>query len=267
MTYALTDMNMPVEQGGWALTEKEKQTLRLIVRGHDAKSTARSLGLSVHTINERLRDARRKMAVSSSREAARLLLEVEGGDVGSPNPELFGDTGIGEDAAGARVDQASAPIGGAWRAYRPAWIIIGVFLMTLVLGLLVLAALPQVASEPPAIAAASDATLDAEVSNTARHFLALLDEGRWDESYQATGAGFRKVNTLQVWADVSEKVRRPLGAAISRTLLSQENLPAPPHGYEVVKFRTRFANKDGTVETVTLDREDGSWRVVGVMIG
>jgi DNA-binding CsgD family transcriptional regulator len=54
----------------WALTEREKQTLRLIVRGHDAKSIARSLDLSVHTINERLRDARRKMAVSSSREAA-----------------------------------------------------------------------------------------------------------------------------------------------------------------------------------------------------
>ena len=60
-------MSMRVEQGCRALTEKEKQTLRLIVRGHDAKSTARSLGLSVHTINERLRDARRKLAVSSSR--------------------------------------------------------------------------------------------------------------------------------------------------------------------------------------------------------
>ena len=46
-----------------ALSEKEKQTLRLIVRGHDAKSTARTLGLSVHTINERLREARRKMSV------------------------------------------------------------------------------------------------------------------------------------------------------------------------------------------------------------
>ena len=62
-----------------SLTEKEKQTLRLIVCGHDAKSIARTLDLSVHTINERLRDARRKMAVSSSREAARLLLEAEGG--------------------------------------------------------------------------------------------------------------------------------------------------------------------------------------------
>jgi DNA-binding CsgD family transcriptional regulator len=260
-------MNMPVKQGGWALTEKEKQTLRLIVRGHDAKSTARSLGLSVHTINERLRDARRKMAVSSSREAARLLLEVEGGDEGSPTPELSGDMEIGEDAAGARVDQATAPISGAARAYRPAWTMIGVLLMTLVFGLMALAALPQLASEPPAMPTTSDATLNAEVSNTARQFLTLLDEGRWDESYRATGAGFRKVNTLQVWTEVSEKARTPLGAAISRTLLGQENLPAPPYGYEVVKFRTRFANKENAVETVTLDREGGSWRVVGVMIG
>ena len=50
---------MPVKEGLWALTENEKQTLRLMVRGHDAKSIARSLDLSVHTINERLRDARR----------------------------------------------------------------------------------------------------------------------------------------------------------------------------------------------------------------
>ena len=33
------------------LTEKEKETLRLIVRGHDAKSMAAEFDLSVHTIN------------------------------------------------------------------------------------------------------------------------------------------------------------------------------------------------------------------------
>ena len=43
-------------EGIKALTDKEKETLRLILRGHDAKSSARELGLSVHTINERLRD-------------------------------------------------------------------------------------------------------------------------------------------------------------------------------------------------------------------
>jgi DNA-binding CsgD family transcriptional regulator len=57
--------------------EKEKETLRLLIGGHDAKSIARALGLSIQTVNERLRDARRKMAVTSSREAARLAREAD----------------------------------------------------------------------------------------------------------------------------------------------------------------------------------------------
>ncbi len=258
---------MPVKEGLWALTEKEKQTLRLMVRGHDAKSIARSLDLSVHTINERLRDARRKLAVSSSREAARLLLEAEGGGSGSPTPEKSGDTAIGGDADRAPVDQVSAPIGGAGQAYSRPWIIIGVLLMTLALGLLALLGSPHGAFTPSQTPTASRETPNVQVVDTARRWLALLDQGRWSESYQETGTSFRKLNTEQVWAAVSEKVRPPLGAVISRTFLSQENLPAPPAGYEVVKFRTRFANRAEAVETVTLDREGGGWRVVGVTIG
>ena len=254
-------MSTRADDGCWALTDKEKQTLRLIVRGHDAKSIARSLGLSVHTINERLRDARRKMAVSSSREAARRLLEVEGTDT----PQLFGDAQIGEDRAGLPIDQGEAPIGGAGRAYRRPSIIIGVLFMTLALAFLALTALPQLASTQ-ASAPASAATTNAEVVRSAEQFLALLDQGRWDESYRATGSAFRKQNTLQVWASVSEQVRPPLGAVVTRNFLSQQDLPAPPRGYEVVKFRTAFANKATAVETVTLEREDGTWRVVGVTI-
>jgi DNA-binding CsgD family transcriptional regulator len=259
MDTQMTDM-------GWTLTEKEKQTLRLIVRGHDAKSVARNLGLSVHTINERLRDARRKMAVSSSREAARLLLEAEGGDPG-PHPNYVGDTEIGADAPAAQVDQDGAPTGGAGRATRPFWIIIGVALMTLALGLLALTALPQLASAPASQAPAPASTAqNPAVVDAARQWLKMVDEGRWEESYRGTTASFRQLNTAKVWADTSEKVRVPLGAALSRIFVSQENLPAPPAGYEVVKFRTRFANKAEAIETVSLDREDGGWRVAGVTI-
>jgi DNA-binding CsgD family transcriptional regulator len=257
-------MNMQVREGFAALTEKEKQTLRLIVRGHDAKSTARSLGLSVHTINERLRDARRKMAVSSSREAARLLLEVEGEPLLAA-PDLLGDTGIGEDAAPPVDDQGSAPIVGVRRPIRRSWIF-GGFAMFFALGLLALAALPQTDSAPPPASVSADAPNPAVV-DAARRFLALLDQGNWADSYQATATSFHKLNTLQVWSAASEKARTPLGAMVARTLVSQEDLPAPPHGYEVVKFRTRFANKGETLETVSLDREGGVWRVVGVTIG
>lgn len=260
-------MTMLTNRGIPALTEKEKQTLRLIVRGHDAKSIARSLDLSVHTINERLRDARRKMAVSSSREAARLLLDAEHQDVTTPTPHLFGDAKIGGDLPGAPMDQEAAPISGVGKGYRHPRIIIGGFLMTFALGLLAIATLPQLASAPALTPIAAQATSSSEVVDTARQWLVLLDQGRWDESYQATGSSFRKMNTLQVWTAASEEARVPLGAMLSRTLLSQENLPAPPAGYEVVKFRTRFANKADAVETVTLDRENGRWRIVGVTIG
>ena len=256
---------MSVKEGLWALTEKEKQALRLMVRGHDAKSIARSLDLSVHTINERLRDARRKLAVSSSREAARLLLEAEADGPG-PTPNMSADSAIGEDADCPSVDREAAPIGGAGQTSGRPWII-GVLLMTLTLGLIALLAMPHLASTPSQAPSASREAPNAEVVDTARRWLALLDERRWSESYQGTGTSFRKLNTEQVWAAASEQARTPLGAMVSRTFLSQENLPAPPAGYEVVKFRTRFANKAEAIETVTLDREEGGWRVVGVLIG
>ena len=259
-------MNTAVNERSGALTEKEKQTLRLIVRGHDAKSVARSLGLSVHTINERLRDARRKMAVSSSREAARLLFESEGGDPGSATPDLLRDTGIGEAASPVGVDQGKAPVSGAGRVTRHPWIVIGVLLMTVALALLAFAALPQAASSPPPAPAADDAKPNPEVLETTRQWLALVDQNKWDDSYRTMGSAFQKLNTPQVWADASEKMRAQLGAVISRSFLSEQNLPAPPYGYEVVKFRASYTNKANAVETVTLEREGDAWRIVGVII-
>src|SRR3546814_16934172 len=71
-----------------------------------------------------------------------------------------------------------------------------------------------------------------------------------------TGARFQKRNSAERWRAVSEKVRSPLGAMRSRVLMSEQNLHAPPYGYDVVKFRTNFANKANVVETVTLERAD-----------
>ena len=56
-----------------ALTDKEVEVLRLLTAGHTVKTIAVRLGRSEASINERLRDARRKTGVGSSRELARLL--------------------------------------------------------------------------------------------------------------------------------------------------------------------------------------------------
>jgi len=254
----LRGMNARITQGLDALTEKEKETLRLILHGHDAKSIARSFDLSVHTINERLRDARRKLAVSSSREAARLLFDAEGTP---PNP--LGYTKIGDVEAPSEVEGR----GRARRTARLAWIIIGGATMSLLLGLLALATFPQQEVPSTADSVAAVETKDPAIVDTARRFAELGDQGKWAETYGMTGTKFQSTNTLEVWVKAAEKVRPPLGAVQSRVLLSEQFLPAPPHGYEVVKFRTNFANKTNVVETVTLVREDGEWKVAGVTVG
>lgn len=55
------------------LTDREMEILGLLVAGHTVKTIAARLGRSETSINERLRSARRKTGVGSSRELARLL--------------------------------------------------------------------------------------------------------------------------------------------------------------------------------------------------
>ncbi len=76
------------------LGEAESEALDLLAEGHTAKSIAATTGASVHAINARLREARRKTGITSSRELARLYrtqktsgekMEVVGSHLGSPS--------------------------------------------------------------------------------------------------------------------------------------------------------------------------------------
>jgi len=241
-----------------ALTEKEKETLRLLVSGYDAKSMARHLGLSVHTINERLRDARRKMAVSSSREAARQLRESE-----RRTPETLGNKLLGGAGVAPGVEEMTAPAG-TRRIGRPSGWIAGAIFMSFGLALLAFASMTGSADTPAA--APSTAPAESAAVAAARDWLALVDRGDWNASWGATGQAFKALNTPETWARVAQQVQGPLGAVKSRVLVSEETVPAPPYGYQMVKFRTDYANKTGAIETLSLVREGGSWRVVGVTV-
>ena len=62
------------------LNEAERRVLRLLAEGHTAKSIANTIGSTPAAVNERLREARRKTGVGSSRELARLLKAQENRD-------------------------------------------------------------------------------------------------------------------------------------------------------------------------------------------
>ena len=250
-----------MRDGYLTLTDKEKETLRLLVSGYDAKTMARHLGLSVHTINERLRDARRKMATSSSREAARLLHELE-----SQTPELLGDKGLGDAQIAPAAPQDQSPTT-AIGARRRLALMTGGLIMSLALALYALSTLTGGGTTPVAAPTTSAATTSqAAAVAAANQWLALVDASNWQASYDATAKSFRSVNTAERWADASKQVRVPLGAAKSRALVTADFAPAPPDGYWVVKFRTDFAGKAGAVETLALVWENDGWQVVGYII-
>lgn len=75
------------------LNDAERQVLSLLAQGHTAKSAAVQLGLTEGAVNERLREARRKTGVGSSRELARLV-----------GPQENRDEKIGMAPASARPD-------------------------------------------------------------------------------------------------------------------------------------------------------------------
>ena len=242
-------------EGYAALTAKEKAALRLLLAGHDAKSMARHLGLSVHTVNERLRDARRKLTVSSSKAAARILLEAEGPQL--PADKLLGDAGaIGR---GQTFDPVAAPL-----RRRAAWAVGGFAMIAMFVAALALSSTEPASLAPPAAATATVAESDA--SRAARDWLTLVDARQWQESWAATGESFRTANTPANWQAAAQAVHARLGPAVSRELISDDITPAPPNGVRRVRFRSDYPNSRGVIEILSLAREGDRWRVVGIYV-
>jgi hypothetical protein len=76
------------------------------------------------------------------------------------------------------------------------WIVRGVLTMSLFLGMLALGSFSQDASLPrAAVIAPVDAVATRETEQAARTWLALVDQGSWDDSWKASGLQFRKANT------------------------------------------------------------------------
>ncbi len=88
------------------LQEREKQILRLIAKGYDTKAVARELSVTGNVVNERLREVRKKLSVTSSREAARHLASAE-----EQPHKKFGDKQFGIVNASAPPHPAVLPAG------------------------------------------------------------------------------------------------------------------------------------------------------------
>jgi len=102
-------------------------------------------------------------------------------------------------------------------------------------------------------------------------WLALVDSGKYAESWQEAAQYFKNAVTKDQWQSAMQSTREPLGKMLSRKLRSatfRTTLPGAPDGqYVVIQYDSSFEHKQSAVETVTptLDK-DGTWRVSGYYI-
>jgi len=114
--------------------------------------------------------------------------------------------------------------------------------------------------------AQSGAPAPQEAISAADQFLALIDHGQYDESWDACAPSIKNSITKPSWNTVISINRRRFGVLITRKLESAQtatSLAGSPDGhYAVLRYRSSFkAGKTTptTIELVTLSNENGRW--------
>ena len=109
-----------------------------------------------------------------------------------------------------------------------------------------------------------------QAAPSGKSWLALIDNGKYMESWSGASTMFRIQVPAQKWVEMIGAVRGPLGEKRSRKLKNVNHLktlPGAPDGnYAVMQFDASFANKANAVETLTVMEDAGQWRASGYFI-
>lgn len=221
------------------LSEAELHILRLFAQGHTAKSVACETERSVGAVNERLREARRKTGVASSRELARILAAQESRD------EKIDLDRPGEEGTGIRPAELSR----RWR-----WRAGGTFVMIAiaVAGALAATLLTRSAAPPAPPPASRPVPIDPSVGSLAssmspgEQYRQVRQETR-DEAWAALAERFIATEYEQVLRSrgVKDKAKVYCAATICEVTLrastSDAQSAALAEDFQKWSFSERFA--------------------------
>jgi hypothetical protein len=138
-----------------------------------------------------------------------------------------------------------------------------------VAGALLVAAAALIGAEGPSQPDQDAAVKAAE--GVAVSWLALVDSGRYAQSWSEASSVFRARVTEKEWEKTAASARGSLGKSLSRKVGSAEytrTLPGAPDGeYVVIQYEGSFEKKKQAVEMVVpMKDKDGTWRVSGYFI-
>lgn len=119
--------------------------------------------------------------------------------------------------------------------------------------------------------AANDGDTLKIVENNARMWLGLIDDTKYQESWENAAPLFQTKKTQAEWIKTITAIRSPRGPMTARyiaTAGTAKSLSGLPDGeYVVLQFYTTFAQKGLAMETVTLVKtSDAAWLIADYAI-
>lgn len=271
------------------LSDKEREALRLLLAGHDAKSSARILGVSHFAIHDRLRRARSKLGTTGSRQAALLLSASENGTPDFVVHEPFGGVAtapLPDHPSSADLKRPGSS-GSQWRSKGLIIMSVSILIVAAAIAIASQGDAPQVSAEtagapgPGPVAVMTEAArpttvvrpaevarpVQAQSVTAAREFMALLDAGDAAASYEAAAPTLRSAHGFDLWR-LGVAIRASDGGAQRRTLVAAErdgNPANPEHeAVEILTFETLMMNGERKSERLAMALIDGRWQAVNI---
>src|SRR5690606_21737815 len=118
--------------------------------------------------------------------------------------------------------------------------------------------------------AGAQPTREQAAQRAAEAWLALIDAGKFAESWQAAGSMFQQAVTSEQWTQQGAAVAAQLGAFQRREFQNARyttELPNAPAGeYMVLMYSSAFANLPNAREVAVLQLENEAWKVIGYFV-
>ena len=109
-----------------------------------------------------------------------------------------------------------------------------------------------------------------EASTAGEKWLVLLDDQKYEESWNQSASMFRDEVKQDQWVASLKQFREPLGTFVSRTTARVDftkTLRGAPDGeYAIIHYKTDFKNKTAVTERLTLVKEGGKWQAAAYAI-
>lgn len=115
------------------------------------------------------------------------------------------------------------------------------------------------------------ATTDPEASSAASVWLALIDAGEYQESWNEAALVFQQAVTGDQWVQQGAAVKQQVGDLVSREEAGMETATdppgAPPGEYITITYSSEFTQAGAANEVVILTKEEErGWRVIGYFV-